>query len=405
MALTIESQPAANSFHFASDPLIIKVSSDVTTGDLFNATALASITIDGVTYFSAKLLAVGSYNVVGPVYEYEFNFKKALTDIFKMIYPDVPDAELSALLNLQKNIGQVSITIDEITGDPAGVTDSVSTNTFYAVRGGTSWEQFPTLEFFDTYLPGNKMFLTWETSPVKIRHDLPYFLSFFQPYGESTWTVEIKSYDSAGTLIGTLSAFTNTAGPYTGIYCIPVGFVASGLSAEAYAANIARYTVQVKNGATLYTESILFLLDRSYRRYQRQFMYVNSLGGISCFTTNGESETGLQTTELNVNRYLPGEYDESQGQSHTIDVSMKSNIKVSSGFTTKARMKEHSEILSSLYVWELLTFPVFSDQVRKWIPIRRNGGNIRLSKDNEFMSVLQMEYSYAISNTHFTPIR
>jgi hypothetical protein len=394
MSLTITTQPATNAQVYAGDPLIFKLTTSLTSAYASCQPALifGSDTIIGQEIFSLDASS------------FEFNMQKYVRDIFKTRFQLPPDPAATTMGRLRNRIAQFNATLNEYSGSPMVVSDTISSNWFIIVDGGTSWEQFNTRLFLANLYAGaeTKQFLNWQADKESIDLIHPHFLSFLQPYGQTVWDVEIKAYDKDNILLGTYTAFTNSFTDDFGIFTIPIGWVGSGLSAKGYADDVVRFSVKVKTSLADISETRMFLVDRLPRRNRRHFLWMNSLGGVTTYTFTGESSESLSSEILTAPLFRPGTYNSEEGQWRVSEQSNQETRKVNSGPLSANRAKRLKDILYSREVYELLSFDSPSGPVQKWIPIERTGSSINIVNSKDFLSSIGFEYRYRFTNEFMT---
>lgn len=400
MSLTVTSQPASDSHTFAGDNLLFKLTSSVSTSDPNLRLSCQPVLIFG----GDTLIGEEIFELQDSAYAFQFNMRRYVADIFRTRFQLPPSPSANTLGRLRNRIAQFNATIREYSGSPIVESDTISSNWFLIVAGGTSYEQFNTRQFLANLYAGasTQQFLTWQADNETIDLVNPHFLSYLQPFGATVWDVEIKAYDKDNNVLGTYSAFTNSFTDDFGIFTIPIGWVGSGLSAKAYADDVTRFSVKVKTTLSDISETRMFLVDRLPRRNRRHFLWMNSLGGVTTYTFTGESSEALSSESVTANLYRPGAYTTEEGQWRIIEQSNQETRKVNSGPLSANRARRLKDILYSREVYELLTFPSPSGPVQKWIPIERTGSSVNITNSKEFLSNIGFEYRYRFTNEFMT---
>lgn len=396
MALTaLTGNPATNAFVFAGNPVIFRYQCSAALAD-HRVVVRPFILIESTIYDLPETYTEPDGSLIAT-----FNLSEVLTKAFDRIIEALPGPG-NTIEELKKSIGYVGLYVTEVGGTPVATEDEVI-EYLYAIRGGIAWHHAPTLQYLDVYQPTNKLFLSWQPNGQRVTPDQYVYLPYLQRLTDTTWAVEVKSYDESGVLLGTLTPFSVSGATIAVINAIPAGFTQLGIAAQAYAGSVARYTVQVKNGGTAYSELRTFYLDRKYYRNVRYFQFTNSIGGFDSIYTTGETEQVSELNRQTVEVYQPNAYVVGLGQRRAREFFEQDIFKVNTGYALRPELDNLRAALLSGKIGQLLQIRTSSGSTAAWVPVEIVGSQIKRSRDNEFLHFLELEMRYLFVNAYHTP--
>ena len=217
---------------------------------------------------------------------------------------------------------------DLSTGTTIYTGDSVTGNTIIAYNGAIPWIGDMTNNYnpqvqgvgapvksglnFTNYWPTsyiaeeglNKLFMTYAPRTLKMDYTDTYYLNIMTNTDDVAGQIEIKTYDSSGTLINTLleenlTPIPNLSGATSenvllsiGIGPLDINTISYSLLAEPFITpNVAYYTVQLKNLLDTDISSEIFKVVMNTKKYYQRFRFrwLNSLGAFDSYTFEGRN--------------------------------------------------------------------------------------------------------------------
>ena len=276
-------------------------------------------------------------------------------------------------------------------------------DTFQVILGGLDKKAFPSLDFFNKYLPEKKAFLTW-CPPAKVvdRYQEEY-LSFY------VYTSSIKSfkvitkmiYSDLSTQTTPVLAWTSSLA-YGDLIQIPIGPSHSGILSFNPEKVLISYDVWLSDqDGNNVSEVRSYIIRQTVHPQTRYFLFLNSLGGYDTLRIQGKAQVTTSLQKTIIQKHLPMDYNALDGELEVNESYRQQITDHSTGFITGAYAKEYKEYLQDF----LLSPRVFDITNGDRVPVIVESGDIVLSneEDEKYMHYIRFRVQEAYINNSFTP--
>ncbi|HEY3403898.1 MAG TPA: hypothetical protein VGK59_10955 [Ohtaekwangia sp.] len=264
--------------------------------------------------------------------------------------------------------------------------------------GGIDKFHYPGLNYFTSYLPDKKKFLTW--APVEKYVDrLQEDYLMFWVYGEfAALKLQIKAYfDDATNETDVVMELTGTA--YGQLYLIPAGPGNSKAALVNPAKNLVKYELSLLDHEdSLISEVRTYYVTSFKKPDTRYFMFLNSLGSFEVLRFTGKASEVTEYRRDVVQKFLPRNYAAMDGEFAVNDISMEEKKSYGSGYITGKLAKQWHEYLKDF----LLSPMIYDVTTGQRIPVVISGGN-HLQEDDNYERFIRFEAKPAYNNNSFTP--
>jgi hypothetical protein len=280
---------------------------------------------------------------------------------------------------------------------PSTFTDS---NVMVVLLGGLDKKKYPSFDFFTSYLPTSKKFLTWTPMVKQINRAQEEYLSFFvYATGITSLKVQVTSYYDDATN-STYIAATKTGTVKGHLYEIPVGPAHAGILAHNPAKNLTHYEVQLLNQVdVVVSEKRTYILNAITAPYVRYFLYLNSVGGYDTLLCTGKSTTESKIERSVVQKHLPMDYNALDGELEVNESVFQKVSDHSTGFLKGSYGKEYQQSLLD-FMNSRRVFEITSGQR---VPVLVDKATVRYSEDESNEYYLRFTVQEAYVNHSYTP--
>ena len=268
----------------------------------------------------------------------------------------------------------------------------------FVLFGGIEKSLFKRNNFFYSYVPTAKCFMTWMPSRSFVCMDQPVFVTFFNYVAPvDDFVVQLKTYLADGTVNTQEINSPSGLKKLQLLWHIDVSPAAWGLDAMT---NVHYYEVAIKDGAGAYiVNPYRFYID--YNPYYSfwDFNYFNSLGGIDNIRIKGEVAIAVETTgEENEHVIYNDTFDTDRptAQYTMANVLKRDSFKGDAGFQ---RTKLHQDALIDL----LMNKGIFEQLDGRWIRINGLKKSIDLRSTADKKWSYPVEWTYGYDDSAYTP--
>lgn len=284
---------------------------------------------------------------------------------------------------------------DEVT--PASLTTG---NPFLVLMGGIGKVNFPMLNYFTSYLPTNKKFMTW--APVEKYVDTlqeDYLNFWIYALAITSIKLRIKAYyDDTTTATSTL--ITKAPVVYGQLYQIPTGPSNSGVKTITPEKNLVKYEVWLLDQSdAVISEVRTYIIDEVSYPNRRFFMFLNSLGAYEVLRFYGQSDITAKIEKNVIQKHLPADYSTSQGEFETNSAVIRDEASHASGYFEgkyAAAWQEYmKDFMISTRVFEL------NGAIRK--PVNILSDSFQYKIDNDYKHFVRFKALDAYQDDSFTP--
>jgi hypothetical protein len=219
---------------------------------------------------------------------------------------------------------------DETEPDEEDLTEG---DTNLVVFGGISKVKYPGFDFFETYLPTNKKFMTWAPVVKEVDRIQEDYLTFFI-YNDliNVLQLQAKIYYSDGTDTTTvLKTYTGTY--YTELFQLPAGPQNTGVLLVDPEKVVTKYELSLLDqDDELISEVRTYHIAQVRHPLTRFFMFLNSLGAFEVVKFTGTSISKTAFNREVVQKVLPHDYAALDGEFDVNNATMETNTSYSSGY-------------------------------------------------------------------------
>lgn len=317
----------------------------------------------------------------------------------------VPAANETAIKRVTNAFARFKVYFAEKFGDDPVLQPYQVSDDMLAIMGGVQKEFFPDIDFFETYLPSKKKFLTWQPAVKKVHRLQEEYLYYyvFDATNVTTLNLFVKIYydDEANTeatiMLGSAGA-PATPVVQQEIFCFPVGYVHGGIQAKGPNPELAvkKYDVWLEDdlgGAV--SEIRTYIVDATPAPYARYFLFLNSLGGMDTLRTVGKTSKSFESESDTHEQILETGYSLETGQYKRSFAMFYNAQEVSTGHITKKQADYLQDLLISGVVYEITS--------GKRVPVIIDTKSFRIFEDGEFRYFLRFKFRSAYNNEVYTP--
>lgn len=328
-----------------------------------------------------------------------------LQQAFKAVFnPQPPSKEAvgNTLYRLTDRSAVYKNAYGDLFNDLEVPTTLAESGTFLAVYGGVSKKQYPGLDYFTSWLPANKKFMTWlPYGGIEIDSRQEFYLQYFVSGVPSQLRLMCDLFydDNTSTLAHTLTTRTGNIA-YGDLYVVPCGAEQSGALAVDPAKNVTSYRLWLEdNNGTALTDKFTLKLSRFRRPNTRYFIYRNSLGAHEVLRTTGKAMTKATVQKDTMQVYLGHDYAAGTPEVEAFNATLQDSQEHSTGFLTGKTGLDYLKALRDV----LLTtdFHDITDGTRK--PLIVLADSMDIQQDEEYRYFLRFKCAEPYIEQNFTP--
>jgi len=328
-----------------------------------------------------------------------FYNRRAIEKTLTAIPPIVNSQSILKLTDRIKYFKNYTAQLDGINVIPSSTTPSLP---HLVLLGGLSKLQWPTADFFLSYLPTKKKFMTWAPVIKQVDKFQEDYLNFFI---HTASIVQLKRklkvyYDDATNQTVVTSLVTGCV--YGQLYQVPAGPTNGGANDIAATAgkNMLSYEFSLLNQDDIViSETRTFILDPVSHPRKRLFMFLNSLGSYEVLRFTGVAEKQVVITKNEIVKFLPYNYSALDGERAMNDVSMRESDNFSTGYFTDQFGKEWLDYMKDL----VLSRQVFDVTDGRRIPIMVKPATYPTGADQNYEYYLRFSADDAYLDESYTP--
>jgi len=317
------------------------------------------------------------------------------------IYPSIPDFGEATIRHLDALVLKWKAIFAESYGDTSVFKKTSTTEEHYALRAGFAFTDFPGIDYWDTWLPANKKFMTWCPNNKKI--EFPYSEEYlhYLVISATTLNLKVKCYYSDGT-DQTLTVLTSAGVAAKQIHRIPAGYFQLDIGANftiPAGESVTKYDLWLEDQDDIVISEVrTYISDPVYFRNNREFIFENSMGGFDTIRCRGETEYNVDTSAVETESILPDYWGLSSFDKKgkfAIDLNyMRDGSVVRTGYLTKAELLWLKELFLSKFVYEVRNL--------KHIPVIVQPGSFKLYTTNDDLFALEFEVKDAFEQNNYS---
>lgn len=304
-----------------------------------------------------------------------FELQDGASDFFPL--PDLDPASINMIQPCDDNQVNAQFFAAESYGDPAELQELTLRSSFRVLNGGLP--KIYNGDFFGTFLPETKSWLTWHPGNKRVNPNQPELLHFYVPAGVSTITQRIEVFFTDGTS-QVLDVETAVAVITDRIYRIPTGYHQLELQEINPEKTISKYsTWLVDQSNNIIASPFMYIVEPVPASNARYWMFTNSLGMWEIMRAEGKTAEELDVERQVASTYLPQGYDRFDGELQSRVIGSASVLSVNTGyFDSKEESLWANEIMLSNkvvlldgsrrvpYIITSNSRPVYQDKTYNW---------------------------------------
>jgi hypothetical protein len=251
--------------------------------------------------------------------------------------------------------------------------------------------------FHNNHSTSNR-FMTWQPREKLVSKTSKEVLHFYL-FQASSVRKKTKIFYENGTSLVINSGGMGVDTTKHNIIAVAAGYAEEGIGFWQPAYNVTHWEVYLEDMATFQplSETFKFVLDKNCG-YERNFLFLNALGGWDTIRTLGDSQTSFSISSVENDKplvYVPATgvitYQNSKA---VVSKELKKKIKVTSGLLNKTTMKYLHDFLASECVFE--------DINGGYQPIRITSSNISTVQESDDLNTFAFDYEYLTDENIFS---
>lgn len=324
-----------------------------------------------------------------------FYLRQAFRDAFTFTPPTLNYSDIIRLTDRIKRFKNYSGELGDIGVTPGDLDISVANLVLY---GGINKFHFPGLNFFGSYLPTKKKFLTWAPTTKHVDRHQEDYLNFYVYGNFTTLKLQLKVYfDDDTNETDITKSFVGST--YTQLYQIPAGPINSGALTLNPGKNPVKYELSLLDQTdSLISEVRTYVIERVKHPLTRYFMFLNSLGAFEVLRFVGQAQEETSFIRDVIQKFLPHNYTALDGEFATNNVLRTTQRSISSGFVKGTLAREWHEYLKD-FMGSPIVYDV-SNGLR--YPVVISGG-AHTTEDQNYERFIRVDLRNAYDNESFTP--
>lgn len=270
------------------------------------------------------------------------------------------------------------------------------------IFGGIDKNKYADTDFFNTYLPSSKKFMTW--APVEKTIDPVYQAETLQYLVLDARVTQLKKvikayYDDDTNQTGIIA--TSAIGTLYGkIFQINTGYFGGVLSING-AKTVTKYEVWLTDqDDNIITEVRTYKISKFTPPNVKYIMILNSLGAHELIRLTGKSYEQITTERSMVQKHLDFNYSALDGEYKTVNTRKKTMLRYSSGLYAGKTGKQWAEYLQEIVLSEQVYDVTNSG---KYIPINIMPGTFKILADEDYNHFIRFEATTGYNDELFTP--
>lgn len=382
---------------FSKNPVTLSQTAPEDWEDLVNCRLYNDVRIEDITgsgVYTSKLKVELPPDTDGSV---TFYTRQAFRGVLTAI---PPVNNLSEIVRLTDRIKLFKYFTGVLENDSVTPDELVESSRLLVLLGGISKLKFPNLNFFTSYLPTNKKFMSWAPVEKLVDRLQEDFLNFWVYNSDIiTLKLNIKVYFDDGTN-ETQVVKTITPVAYGQLYQIPTGPSNCSVAEIDDTKNIFKYELSLLDQTdVLISEVRTYLVAQVRHPLTRFFMFLNSLGSYEVLRFTGQAEFKTEFSREVVQRFLAHDYSSEDGEFEVNNVTLREKVNYSTGFFTGRLAKEWQVYMKDL----LLSSRIFDITDGDRIPVTITSSSLDGGLDHEFIRFARVDVQKSFIDESFTP--
>lgn len=326
-----------------------------------------------------------------------FQVRQAFRGVLSAAPPDLNTDEITRLTDRIKLFKHYTGNLFALETVPGTITGS---NPHLVLLGGLSKFAWADADYFGTFLPTAKKFMTWAPVEKQVDRNQEDYLNFFV-YALSTTTLNlrIKAYfdDNTNT---TVTVMTKVGVAYGQLYQIPAGPVNAGVHLITPAKTVTKYELWLTDQAdAVISEVRTYRLDAVSHPRRRLFMFLNSLGAYEVLRFTGAATMTTEVSKEQVVKFLPVDYAALDGEMETFGAQLRESSSFSTGYFDDKLAAAWLDYMKDF----LLSRQVYDVTDGKRRPILVAGGSYPTGADQDYTRYIRFTAMDSFEDDSYTP--
>jgi hypothetical protein len=350
-------------------------------------------------YLSGTFVKTGAWSIT-PNTEGDciFNLRPGFRNIFN---PQPPAYNLNTPTLLTDRIKRYKVAYGDIYDDLTEPASFTLTDPLLVLLGGINKKQFPNLDFFNTYLPANKKFLTWAPLSKIVDRGQEDYLNFYvyDSFLYNRILVRIKAYFSDGT--NQTETIITLNGVLQGeLYRIPSGPINSGAVGIDEEKTLIKYELTlVDDGLAPISETRTYTISSFTSTQNRYFMFINSLGADEVLRFTGFSSESAKIQNQYSTRVLAKDYAALDGELVKRSASIRDEGSYSSGYFDGPDAKDWGRYMKDF----LISNQVYLLQGTQRIPVVIDQTDYEITRETDYRYFVRFKILGSYEDEVYTP--
>ncbi len=397
-----EPEPVPETFdlvYFSKNPIVLEKSAPDGWDELINYRLYNDVRIETVTgsgEYISKLKIELPPDTEGKV---NFVVRQAFRGSLTAIPPTKNFSDLVRLTDRIKLFKHYTgeLQDDDVTPEEA---DLVEGSRMLVLLGGINKQKFPGLNFFTTFLPTTKKFMSWAPIEKVVDRLQEDYLNFWV-YDEeiNTLKLNIKVYYEDGS---NETEIVNTITPvaYGQLYQIPTGPLNSGVADIDVTKTILKYELSILDqDDVVISEVRTYHVAKVRHPLTRFFMFLNSLGSYEVLRFTGQADFKTEFDKEVIQKFLSHDYASADGESEVNNAFMQEKTNYSTGFFTGIYAKAWQQYMKDL----ILSPRVFDVTNGSRIPVIVSSNTLDGGSDQSYLRFARVDVQKSYIDESYTP--
>ena len=405
MSVTLISKPTDGSINSIYRPIEYAAESNDTSGTLTLVRMSIRIYVGGSVVNNLNPLIqdpdLDQTGASGSKTRFTFDISGILQDYFSHDLQSLGFEAGATTANSMKTIGifygAIYKNTDNVLTESSTLNDSA--NTAYAINAVR--QHLETQNFSDYTLASSaKKLLTPFAidQKIKIKTSESYQLSGLYTDSSPDYKINVKTYNSSGTLIHTYEIAVGSVGARFDVGVGSSNFAnlvsgdmdSGGSDLPIIDSSVATYDVKIYDDTTQISGNYKFEIDRKAHNYSTRITWKNRLGGFDAWTFDGASSRGQNQAKEFYTKNLATSFSATDRQRSILNVSAANVFSAWSGILTENYRTIFEELYSSPEVYLI--------ENSQQIPIIISDSQVKTIDDDKNLFQLKINYQYAFEN-------
>jgi hypothetical protein len=325
-----------------------------------------------------------------------FQVREAFRGVLAAVPPTLNQATIERLTDRAKRFKHFTgeLVDDEVT--PGSLTES---DAALVILGGLNKYTWPGFNFFSSWLPVHKMFMTWAPIEKEVDRTQEDYLNYFVFDTDMlTLNLLVKAYFDDNT--NQTATIASKVVSYQQLYQLPAGPVNAGVLLINPAKTVIKYEVWVTDQAdAVQSEVRTYIIDPVSDPRKRFFLFLNSLGSYEVLRFTAQAEFTTEFVKDGIVKFLPYNYAALDGEKEINNATLQESGSYGSGYLNSALSREWLDYLKDF----LLSRRVYDVTDGKRRPVSIPGGSFNTGGDQNYERAIRFTLLDSYADENYTP--